>query len=104
MAEGMSLVALPRGERQHSEIRHLTGNLGKLAGIVIQGVSDADPKPKFEPVEHSVYVGRRRLGRYSRIAIRKYAAFDACDRFLGEFKRRKDAWRAISHAVEGASQ
>jgi len=78
--------------------------LGKLGGIVIQGVSDADPKPKFEPVEHSVYVGRCRLGRYSRIAPRKYAAFDACDRPLGEFKRRKDAWKAIGRAGEGVAQ
>jgi hypothetical protein len=97
-------MALPRGERQRSEIRHLFGDLGKLGGIVIQGVSDADPKPKFEPVEHSVYLGRRRLGRYSRIAPRKYAAFDACDRPLGEFKRRKDAWRAIGRAGEGVAQ
>lgn len=54
-------------------------------------------QPEFEPLEHSVYHGRERLGRYSRIGQKLYAAFDAKDRLLGEFKRRKDAYAAVSN-------
>jgi hypothetical protein len=57
---------------------------------------------EFEPLEHSVYFGRERLGRYSRIGQKLYAAFDAKDRFLGKFKRRKDAYAAVSN-VSGAA-
>jgi hypothetical protein len=60
----------------------------------------AIPKCKradFEPLDHSVYLGRERLGRYSRIGQKLYAAFDAKDRLLGRFKRRKDAYAAISN-------
>jgi hypothetical protein len=53
---------------------------------------------EFEPLEHSVYLGRERLGRYSRIGPKLYAAFDTDDRLLGEFKRRKDAYAAVSNA------
>jgi len=53
---------------------------------------------KFEPLEHSVYLGRERLGRYSRIGQERYAAFDARDRLLGEFRRRKDAYAAVANA------
>ena len=52
----------------------------------------------FEPVEHSVYSGRERLGRYLRTAPRRFAAYDAADRPLGIFKKQKDACAAISHA------
>jgi hypothetical protein len=45
-------------------------------------------QPEFEPLEHSVNLGRERLGRYSRIGQKLYAAFDAKDRLLGQFKRR----------------
>ncbi len=41
-------------------------------------------RPDLEPLEHSVYLGRERLGRYSRIGQELYAAFDAKDRLLGE--------------------
>jgi hypothetical protein len=56
----------------------------------------ADKKLDFEPLEHSVYCGRQRLGRYVRIAARRYAAYDSHDRLLGDFKKRKDAWAAVS--------
>jgi hypothetical protein len=49
----------------------------------------------FEPLEHSVYLGRERLGRCSRIGQKLYAAFDAKDRLLGRFKRLKDAYAAV---------
>ena len=49
------------------------------------------------PLENSVYLGRERLGRYSRIGQKLYAAFDGNDRLLGQFKRRKDAYAAVSN-------
>ncbi len=55
------------------------------------------PQAEFEPLEHSVYLGRERLGRYSRIGQKLYAAFDAKDRLLGRFKRLKDAYAAVSN-------
>ena len=55
-------------------------------------------RPDLEPLEHSVYLGRERLGRYSRIGQERYAAFDARDRLLGEFRRRKDAYAAVANA------
>ena len=62
-------------------------------GITLRG-----KQPEFEPLEHSVYLGRERLGRYSRIGPKLYTAFDAKDRLLGEFKKRKDAYAAVSIA------
>lgn len=58
----------------------------------------ADGELYFEPVEHSVYFGRERLGRYLRTSPRRFAAYDAADRPLGNFKRQKDACAAISDA------
>jgi hypothetical protein len=59
----------------------------------------AIPKCKradFERLEHSVYLGRERLGRCSRIGQKLYAAFDAKDRLLGRFKRLRNAYAAVS--------
>jgi hypothetical protein len=53
---------------------------------------------EFEALEHSVYCGRERLGQYSRVGPKLYAAFDAKNRMLGEFKSRADAYAAISIA------
>jgi len=69
--------------------------LGEFAGIDIQSLSGADPKPRFEALEHSVYSGRQRLGRYCRIAPRLYAAFDAEDRPLGNFQAARAAYAAV---------
>lgn len=60
--------------------------------------SAAAVEPGFEPLEHSVYYGRQRLGRYDRIAKKLYAAFDALDRPLGKFKTRAQAYAAVSAA------
>jgi hypothetical protein len=49
------------------------------------------------PTNHSVYFGRRRLGRYSRVAPKLYAAFDAEDHQLGIFRGRRAAYLAISN-------
>lgn len=91
-------MALPRGELPVSEIKTLAGNLGESAGIDIQSLSGADPKPNFEALEHSVYSGRQRLGRYSLIAPRLYAAFDAEDRPLGKFQAARAAYAAVVDA------
>jgi hypothetical protein len=55
-------------------------------------------QPDFPPLEHSVYLGRERLGRYSRIGPKLYAAFDTDDVSLGEFTQRKAAYAAVSTA------
>ena len=91
----MKSLALPRGELHLSEIKRLAGNLGEFAGIDLQSLSGADPKPKFEALEHSVYSGRQRLGRYCRIAPHLYAAFDAEDRPLGNFEAARVAYAAV---------
>jgi hypothetical protein len=51
-----------------------------------------------EPLECSVYVGRERLGRYVQVDRRKYKAFDANDRPLGNFRVRAGALAAIRKA------
>jgi hypothetical protein len=55
----------------------------------------------YEPAEHSVYVGRHRLGRYSRAAVDRYAAFGVDDRPLGGFADRLEALAAIDRAATG---
>ena len=69
-----------------------------------QGVTATAQNSDFEPQEYSVYHGRRRLGRYLRVAKRRYAAFDEFDRPLGTFRKRKDAWAAIGRSSEGAAR
>jgi hypothetical protein len=100
-------LAGPAGLAASKEIKHLAfletveipyvsqclsqGNVSTSGSIGVQ-------QPEFDSLEHSVYLGRERLGRYSRIGPKLYAAFDAKDRLLGEFKRRKDAYAAVSIA------
>src|SRR5258707_10154894 len=67
---------------------------GNVSASGSSGVQQAE----FELLEHSVYLGRERLGRYSRVGPKLYAAFDRKDRFLGEFKSRKHAYAAVSIA------
>lgn len=88
-------MALPRGEHHLSEIKRLAGNLGESGAIDIQSLSGAPPKPNFEALEHSVYSGRQRLGRYCRIAPHLYAAFDSEDRPLGNFQAACAAYAAV---------
>jgi hypothetical protein len=99
-SKSLKFLALPGEQRQVSSNKHLADGLGKSGCIEFQRVSATDPKSNFEPLEHSVYEGRRRLGRYVRIAPTWYAAFDAEDRPLGEFSRPKDAYTAIA-AISG---
>jgi hypothetical protein len=51
-----------------------------------------------EPVGHSVYLGRERLGRYLKFDREHYTAFDADDRTLGDFPTQSKALSAIRKA------
>jgi hypothetical protein len=66
--------------------------------IVSTSGSIGVPQPEFERVEHSVYLGRERLGRYVQTGPKKYKAFDAYDRPLGNFRVRARALAAIDKA------
>jgi hypothetical protein len=57
------------------------------------------PAQLFEPIRHSVYIGRRKLGRYSQTKKRRVEARDAEDRLLGVFTSRAKALAAISKSV-----
>ena len=74
--------------------------LGENTGKVFTTRS-AGRTVKFEPLERSIYIGRQRLGRYIRIGVRRYAAYDASNRLLGRFSKRTDALSAIDRTVEG---
>jgi hypothetical protein len=56
------------------------------------------PTPRQQPIEHSLYFGRERLGRYVQIDRRRFKAFDAVDRPLGSFRVRTRALKAIRKA------
>lgn len=94
-------MALPRGEHEVCDGNDLAFGLGKIGCIEFQSVFAARPKQEFEQLEHSVYEGRRRLGRYVRIAPRWYAAYNAEDRSLGEFPRPQDAYAAVAGIAAG---
>ena len=47
---------------------------------------------EFESLYHSVYDGRQRLGHYVRISAKRYAAYDASDRFIGKFASKRAAF------------
>ena len=49
-------------------------------------------------VEHSLYFGRERLGMYVQFDRRRFVAFDALDRPLGNFRKRARALAAIRRA------
>lgn len=59
-------------------------------------------QPEFELVEHSVYLGRERLGRYVQTDRRQFKVFDANDRPLGNFRVRARALAAIRKAARSA--
>ena len=61
-----------------------------------------DPARQRKPIEHSVYIGRERLGRYAQTDRRKYKAFDANDRPLGNFRVRTRALAAIRKVARSA--
>jgi hypothetical protein len=63
-----------------------------------QRVKPTKQNSSFEPLEHSVYVGRRFLGRYERVSAKRYAAYDASGKRLGRFAKRSAALAAIDRA------
>jgi hypothetical protein len=50
------------------------------------------------PIEHSLYLGRKRLGQYVQLGHKRFKAFDADDRPLGNFRVRARALAAIRKA------
>ena len=95
---GTEIVALPRGDRQLYHNNGLARHLGKSSCVEYQSVSAPLPKPKFEPLFHSVYIGRDRLGRYVQADRNRYKAFDANDKPLGNFRVRARVLAAIDKA------
>jgi hypothetical protein len=55
-------------------------------------------RKRQKPVEHSLYFGRERLGRYVQLDRKRFKAFDARDRPLGNFRVRTRALAAIRKA------
>ena len=49
-------------------------------------------------IEHSLYFGRERLGRYVQLDRKRFKAFDALGRPLGSFRIRTRALAAIRKA------
>jgi hypothetical protein len=49
----------------------------------------------FEPLYHSVYEGRERLGHYVRISPTQYVAYDASGHYLGKFASTRRALAAV---------
>jgi hypothetical protein len=97
-------LALPRGQRQVNHIKSLSESLGNSCSIEFQDVSAARPKQKFDPLEHSVYIGRQFLGRYERVGKSKFATFDAHDRPLGRFNKLANAQKAFNRFAVGGKQ
>jgi len=59
---------------------------------------------EFEPLECSVYIGRRYLGRYVRVAENQYAVYDARNRLLGRFGKRTGALAAFDRFIVRGEQ
>jgi hypothetical protein len=57
----------------------------------------------FKPIKGAVYVGRLRLGKFAQLKQRKFRAFDADDRLLGNFRNRARALKAIRKAAKAES-
>jgi hypothetical protein len=69
-----------------------------------QRVTSEKQNSSFDPLEHSVYIGRQRLGHYKRIAKRKYAAYDAMGRLLGRFTKLANARKAFDGLIFGGER
>ena len=59
-------------------------------------------QPACEPLYHSVYDGRQRLGHYVRVAPTRYAAYDKRSRLLGKFDSKRAAFAAVSRKGRSA--
>jgi hypothetical protein len=58
----------------------------------------SEARERLKAVEHSLYFGRERLGRYVQLGHKRFKAFDADDRPLGKFCSRTRALAAIRKA------
>jgi hypothetical protein len=63
-----------------------------------KAASDSQKRSEWKPIEHSVYLGRERLGGYVQIDRKRFKVFDAIDRPLGNFRVRARALSAIRKA------
>jgi len=55
-------------------------------------------KPEFEPIERSLYLGRRKLGRFVQTDAGQFEAFGPDDRSLGHFETSTQVLAAIRDA------
>jgi hypothetical protein len=92
-------LALPREDRELINNNSLAGNLGNSSSVEYQSVLAPLPKTKFDPLYHSVYFGRQRLGHYVRISPKRYAAYDARNRLLAKFASKRKAFSAVGAAA-----
>jgi hypothetical protein len=83
-----AVLRCPRGKRSRADSEQKS----------LRRVSKKMPRPKR--LEHSVYLGRERLGRYVKAKRKPYTAFDANNRVLGRFRTRAKALMAIRTAWE----
>jgi hypothetical protein len=98
----------PAGLAVSSTINHLAA--GETVGILDVSpclshgfVSpQCEKRQKYRPIEHSVYIGRERLGRYVQSGPKKYRAFAANDRPLGNFRVHARVLAAIRKAARSA--
>jgi hypothetical protein len=89
------------GKLHHSQVDQYdsckTGAFGPQSDQRVTGSSQNKARPK--PIEHSVYIGRERLGRYLQNGPKKYEAFDANERPLGNFRIRARMLAAIRRSA-----
>ena len=57
------------------------------------------PATPFEPLERSVYVGRKHLGRFTQIGKARFEVFDTSGRRLGVARSNAAALAAIARQV-----
>jgi hypothetical protein len=95
----------PAGLTASSIIKHLaaTETVGILdvSPCLSHGTVSAacEKRRRFKPLNYSVYIGRERLGRYVQTGPKKYGAFDADGRPLGNFRVRKRMLAAIRRSA-----
>src|SRR6476659_7992053 len=111
-------VIQPQGVKPRSKDQGVSGRLSNLLvatkgpywhdilpirsqnSAATSAVQNAAARP--EPIQHSVYIGRERLGRYVQTDRKKFKAFDANDRPLGNFRVRARVLVAIRKAARSA--
>jgi hypothetical protein len=74
------------------------------SGVSTDAVQPPSNNTDFESLEHSVYIGRRRLRRCERVAAGKYTAHETSCRPLGCFTKRTDGVPAFDRFTEQAGQ